>query len=80
MTTINASKPPLLFEFLGLEERQVLISLAKGREELSVIARLEDFYGAALSFDSVVEDEAAIFQLLTLIHYHFLFATACHLR
>jgi hypothetical protein len=80
MTTITVSKPPSLFEFLGLEHQQVLVSIAKGREERVVIARLEGLFREALSFDSVIEDEAVIFQLLTLIHYHFLFATTCHLR
>jgi hypothetical protein len=75
-----AAKPPILFEFLGMEEQQVLVSLAKGREELAAISKLEGLYGAALSFEAVAESEAAIFQLLTLIHYHFLFATSCHLR
>src|ERR1017187_211449 len=80
MTTIQVSRPPSLFTFLGLEEQQVLVSLAKGREELAVVSHLEGLFDGALSFDTVAEDEAVIFHLLTLIHYHFLFATACHFR
>jgi hypothetical protein len=80
MTTITIATPPTLFEFLSIEERQILVSLSKGQEELVGIGKLEGLYGAALAFDAVLESEAAIFQLLTLIHYHFLFATSCHLR
>jgi hypothetical protein len=80
MTTIMIATPPTLFEFLATDEQQIFVSLAKGREELTVISKLEGLYGAALSFDVVEESESAIFQLLTLTHYHFLFATACHLR
>jgi hypothetical protein len=78
MTTVRT--PPSLFEFISMEEQQVLVSLAKGREELAVIAHLEGLYKAAMSFKSAARDDFVIFQLLTFTHYHFLFSTACQMR
>ncbi len=63
-----------------MEEQQVLVSLAKGREELGILARFEGLYKAAMSFKSSAQDDFVIFQLLTFTHYHFLFSTACQMR
>ncbi len=72
--------PPNLLQFLGMEERQLLVSLAKMQEEMGYIAQLEGLYGAATSYKEVRPDDYVIFQLLTFTHYHFLFTLACQMR
>ena len=80
MTEVIAREPPDLLTFLSMEERQLLVSIANNREEFCIIAHLEGLYNAAMSYKGVAEDDAVIFQLLTLTHYHFLFSTACQMR
>ncbi len=41
MTVVRT--PPTLFEFISMEEHQVLVSLAKAREELGILAHLKVF-------------------------------------
>lgn len=75
-----ARTPPNLLQFLGMEEQQLLVSLAKMQEEMGYIAQLEGLYGAATSDKEVRQDDYVIFQLLTFTHYHFLFTLACQMR
>jgi hypothetical protein len=72
--------PPNLLQFLGMEEQQLLVSLAKMQEEMGYIAQLEGLYGAATSYKEVREDDYVVFQLLTFTHYHFLFTLVCQMR
>lgn len=80
MNETVARTPLELFNFISMEEHQLLISMAKNREELGILARLEGLYGAAMSYKTVAENDFVVFQLLTFTHYHFLFSTACKMR
>ena len=72
--------PPNIFEFLSMEEHQLLISARKMGEEFGAIGRVEGFYKAAMSWREVRQDDFVIFQLLTFTHYHFLYTLACQMR
>lgn len=73
-------KPPDLALFLKLEAQQLDLSWKSEELELRVVAELDKLYAQALSFKSTTEDNLVLFQLLTLTHYHLLFATSCQLR
>ena len=79
MTEIER-QPPNLLRFLGMEEENVLVSIATMREEMEFIARLEGLYAAAMTKRSTREDDVVIWQLLTFSHYHFLHTLACQMR
>lgn len=80
MSETIARTPLQFFEFIGMEEQQLLTSMANNREELALLARMESLYCAAMSCKTVKENDFIVFQLLTFTHYHFLFSTACKMR
>lgn len=80
MTAHILREPLDIVKFLGIEHEQVLVSFANGGEELKIIGHLQGLYSAPMSNATVGENEYVLFQLLTFIHYHFLYALACHMR
>jgi hypothetical protein len=77
---VTVRVPPDIFEFLSMEEQQLLISARKMEEEFGAISRVEGLYRGAMSWREVREDDFVIFQLLTFTHYHFLYTIACQMR
>src|ERR1700722_2878513 len=75
-----ARTPPDIFEFLSIEEHQLLVSSRKMEEEFKFIGHLEGLYKAAMSWKTVPENDFVIFQLLTFTHYHLLYTLACQMR
>jgi hypothetical protein len=74
------TKPIDLIRFVGIENEQFLISLANNPDDINIINHIQGLYNAATSDMTVDQNEFVIFQLLTLTHYHFLFATSCIMR
>src|SRR5205807_624125 len=73
-------RPLDLFKFVSIENEQLMVSLAKDREQFGVISHIQGLYDAACSNREANENDIVVFQLLTFTHYHFLFSTACLMR
>jgi hypothetical protein len=80
MTAHILREPIDIIKFVGIEHEQILVSLANGSDELKIISHLQGLYRAPMSNITVDENEFVLFQLLIFIHYHFLYALACHMR
>jgi len=76
-------EPLDLVRFVGAEHENFLTSLANNRTDLAIINRLQGLYAAAMSHKVINGDDVVLYQLLTFIHYHFLFSISnlmkCHL-
>ena len=74
-------KPPDLFRFVTMEYEQFLISISTTQDSLATINHIQGLYGAALSGVKIKNNgDLIVYRLLTFVHYHFLFSTACLLR
>jgi hypothetical protein len=65
-----------LVRFVGAEYENFLVSLANHRNDLAIINRLQGLYAAAMSHKTIKGNDVVLYQLLTFIHYHFLFSTS----
>ena len=64
----------------GIEERNLLTSMANFREEVELFQKLDKVYQAPLSRLTVSEEEAIVPQLYLFVHFHLYFAVSCILR
>lgn len=74
------SEPPDLLRFVSNENHNFMIVLANHPEEFEFVQHVHGLFRAAMSKQSADDSQIVIFQLLTLVHYHFLFATSCYMR
>ena len=72
--------PPNILDFVSIENQQFLTTMMNCREEMDFISNIQGLYAAAMSNQSADRSKVIIFQLLTLVHYHFLFASTCYMR
>jgi hypothetical protein len=72
--------PPDLLQFVSTEHQQFLTSLVNCHEELNILAHVHGLYAAGMTNQSADANKIVIFQLLTFVHYHFLFASSSYLR
>jgi hypothetical protein len=72
--------PPDLLQFVSTEHQKFLTSLVNCHEEINILAHVHGLYVAGMTNQSVDESKIVILQLLTFVHYHFLFATSSYLR
>jgi hypothetical protein len=80
VTALIVREPLDIIQFVGMENEQILVSLANNNDELKLLNHFQGLYRAAMSNVSVGENEFVIFQLLTFTHYHLLYGFACHMR
>jgi len=74
------SEPPDLLQFVSSENLNFMTTLANHPEEIKFVRHLHGLYRAVMSKQTADVSQVVIFQLLTLVHYHFLFATSCYMR
>lgn len=74
------SEPPDFLQFVATENLQFLTSLATCREEIDFLTHIHGLYLAAMKDKTISQDRVIIVQLLTLVHYHFLFSCSCYMR
>jgi hypothetical protein len=80
MTNGTLKGPINLLQFVSIENEQFLVSMANNRDEFGILSNIQGLYAAALSNQTVREDDMVVFQMLTFTHYHFLLSTASLLR
>jgi hypothetical protein len=80
MTGTIIDKPLDIIDFVSLENKQFLVSMANNRQELDILAKIQGLYNAAMFSTELHDNDLVLFQLLTFTHYHFLFSTACLMR
>ena len=72
-----------LFEYLGTEETNLLVSIENFREEFGLFSEVDGIYQSTLSRIRVsAEDEAGLLigQLYLFVHFHLYFSLTCILR
>ncbi|MBU6234305.1 MAG: hypothetical protein KGQ41_00535 [Alphaproteobacteria bacterium] len=69
-----------ILEFVTREQKNFLVSLHNQKEEIAALQHLQGLYEASLTLKEVDEKDLIIIQLLTFIHYHYLYATASYMR
>lgn len=72
--------PPNLLDFESTEHLQFSTTLVNCPDEVRVLQHVHGLYLAAMSNRTVEPKNIVIFQLLTFVHYHFLFASTCYMR
>jgi hypothetical protein len=72
--------PPDLLQFVSTEHQQFLTSLVNCHDELKTLSHVHGLYFAAMSNRTADPSTIIIFQLLTFVHYHFLFSSSCYMR
>jgi hypothetical protein len=72
--------PPNLLQFESTEHLQFSTTLVNCPDEIRALQHLHGLYLAAMSNQTIAPKNIVIFQLLTFVHYHFLFASTCYMR
>jgi hypothetical protein len=72
--------PPDLLQFVSTEHQKFLTSLVICHEEIEILAHVHGLYMAAMTNQTTDTSTVVIFQLLTFVHYHFLFASSSYMR
>jgi hypothetical protein len=80
---MNQTDPEIsldLFRFITIENEQLLVWLAENRDEFEILNDLQRLYLSVTSNLPAGEDDTVILHLLTFVHYHLLFSSACLMR
>jgi hypothetical protein len=72
--------PPDLLQFESTEHLQFSTTLVSYPDEIRALQHIHGLYMAAMSNQTIEPNNIVIFQLLTFVHYHFLFASTCYMR
>jgi hypothetical protein len=72
--------PPDLLQFESTEHLRFSTTLVNCPDEIRALQHIQGLYLAAMSNQTIEPKNVLIFQLLTFIHYHFLFASTCYMR
>jgi hypothetical protein len=73
-------QPPDLLQFVSTEHQQFLTSLINCHEEIGMLSHVHGLYAAAMTNQTTDRSTVVIFQLLTFVPYHFLFASSSYMR
>jgi hypothetical protein len=74
------AKPPNVIEFVGRENENLHVTLARDRKFFDLQSVLQRLFELALLVEALPDDGVVLFQLLLFVHYHFLFSVACLMR
>lgn len=80
MVTFKSSGKMTLYDFIGTQETNLLVSLSQLPQEMGALSRLDDLYHEAFGLGSISDSDAVIQQLLIYCHFHFYFSAATLLR
>src|ERR1700751_5566750 len=72
--------PPDLLEFESTEHRNFLSSLVRDRDEINILYHIHALYACGMTNQTTDRNRVLILQLLTFVHYHFLFSSSAYMR
>lgn len=73
-------RPPDLLQFVSTEHQQFLTTLINCHDEIKYLQHVHGLYAASMSNQTTEPTNVILFQLLTFVHYHFLFASSAYMR